>query len=449
MPNPRVMEGYVPGVDDDPSSYTYEPVATPMPRQQQAFVPPATAPAPVPPFAPPPQAAVPLVSPMPPIMDEEQGANGPRSVQTPYTGTTGAVAGGSAHKPPNQSGYPPGEPTEDDSRRTCFKWLLIAIIVIIIVVVAVVVLVISLVSSDSSDDGDGGGIDPTPSFATQPVPNREVLQSAVDAYLSGQGLETVRQTYGDIEDWDVSGITDFSELFDATGRNPEAATFASADLSAWNVSSGEKFFAMFQGAVAFNSDLSGWDVGSGTDFSYAFAGATAFNTDLSGWNMRMARTIANMFQGATSFNQNVAGWELTSLESMASVFFGAAAFNQDLCAWGDFLPMDAATSDAFGGTSCPAAGTPTDLMADPPGPLCVECMPMSPTVAPATLPPDGTTCFVSSFELTIAVDNYLAEPSGSLTRGVYGHPIGNWCVSEVPDFSELFDEDRNPLAATL
>ena len=45
-------------------------------------------------------------------------------------------------------------------------------------------------------------------------------------------------------------------------------------------------------------------------------------------------------------------------------------------------------------------------------------------------------------DLKVAVDAYLTDPSGALTAAEYGHPIGNWNVSLVTDFGELFDETR-------
>ena len=82
------------------------------------------------------------------------------------------------------------------------------------------------------------------------------LLLAVDAYLSNPLDEMVLDTYGPIESWCVSEVTDFDNLFDAD-RNPLAATF-NEDIGGWNVSNSESMFAMFEGAREFNQDLSGW-----------------------------------------------------------------------------------------------------------------------------------------------------------------------------------------------
>ena len=65
------------------------------------------------------------------------------------------------------------------------------------------------------------------------------LRTAVDLWCSEEvPPPSVITTYGDINTWDVSIISDFSSLF--------------------------------EGFTTFNSDISNWDVGSGTDFSVMF-----------------------------------------------------------------------------------------------------------------------------------------------------------------------------------
>ena len=63
----------------------------------------------------------------------------------------------------------------------------------------------------------------------------------------------------EMNDWNVSGITDFSELFYDKFKFNE-------DIFNWDVSSGENFASMFRDATSFNQDLSSWNVSSGTSF---------------------------------------------------------------------------------------------------------------------------------------------------------------------------------------
>ena len=61
---------------------------------------------------------------------------------------------------------------------------------------------------------------------------KTLLETAVDAWISN--LSTATTNYGDINTWDVSLITDMSELFSST-RNSGVSSFNS-DISSWNVS---------------------------------------------------------------------------------------------------------------------------------------------------------------------------------------------------------------------
>jgi hypothetical protein len=48
-------------------------------------------------------------------------------------------------------------------------------------------------------------------------------------------------------------------------------------------------------------------------------------------------------------------------------------------------------------------------------------------------------CFNTTSELRGVFDFYLVDDStGSRVASMYGHPIGNWCVSKIQDFSFLF-----------
>ena len=103
------------------------------------------------------------------------------------------------------------------------------------------------------------------------------LQNALKAY-HGSGTGTNPNT------WDVTAVTNMSELFNDTGLK----TF-NTSISSWNVSSVTNMSEMFRNTTAFNQDISGWDVSSVTDMDHMFAGTssgpgaaiTVFDQDLS------------------------------------------------------------------------------------------------------------------------------------------------------------------------
>jgi surface protein len=64
--------------------------------------------------------------------------------------------------------------------------------------------------------------------------------------------------------------------------------------------------------------------------------------------------------------------------------------------------------------------------------------------------PSALACFDTTIEIREAVDSYLADKrSDSSVASTYGWPIGEWCVSNIEDFSELFSVDRNPAAVNF
>ena len=107
-------------------------------------------------------------------------------------------------------------------------------------------------------------------------------------------------TYGNIKDWDVSGVDDFTWVFSlhrdrdnknlgyswpyteeratVLNGNPKAATFTEfGGLASWTTTSLVETTGMFHGAGAMNADLSAWDVTKVTHMRSMFFGATALN----------------------------------------------------------------------------------------------------------------------------------------------------------------------------
>lgn len=74
------------------------------------------------------------------------------------------------------------------------------------------------------------------------------LWDAVDACILDNFTDSLAvQLYGpDINRWNVSLISNFSSVFDATIRNPAMATF-NEPVSDWDMSSAETLYAMFGG----------------------------------------------------------------------------------------------------------------------------------------------------------------------------------------------------------
>jgi surface protein len=116
----------------------------------------------------------------------------------------------------------------------------------------------------------------------------------------------------DISQWDTSGITDMSYMF-------EGEEDFNIDISGWDVSNVTNMEYMFTNAESFNQDLSSWNVSNVTNMRNMFLNADAFQGDLVNWNMSNVIDIAGMFS-ETSYNGNISGWNLASLTDAAEMF---------------------------------------------------------------------------------------------------------------------------------
>ena len=95
-------------------------------------------------------------------------------------------------------------------------------------------------------------------------------------------------TYGDIECWDVSNVTDMNSMFSSCYE-------FNADLSKWTVSNVTDMEGMFYDCQEFNADLSKWNVSKVTNMDYMFIYCYKFNSDLSAWDVRNVTDTEGMF----------------------------------------------------------------------------------------------------------------------------------------------------------
>ena len=69
---------------------------------------------------------------------------------------------------------------------------------------------------------------------------------------------------------------------------------------------------MFKDAKAFNGDIDDWDVSKVTDFSHMFEGAESFNSQVTNWDVTAATDMTAMFKNAKTFNKNLS-WNTSKL----------------------------------------------------------------------------------------------------------------------------------------
>ncbi len=156
---------------------------------------------------------------------------------------------------------------------------------------------------------------------------------------------------GNISNWDVSEVTNMSFMFaqtsnfngNITGWNTAKVTnmsylfyFANAfdqAIGSWNVSSVTNMSNMFADAATFNQELNSWDVSKVTTMENMFDNAEQFNGNITSWDVSSVTDMSKMFDDAKAFNQNIGGWNVSNVTEMNAMFNDADAFNQDLNSW--------------------------------------------------------------------------------------------------------------------
>ena len=153
------------------------------------------------------------------------------------------------------------------------------------------------------------------------------LQWTVGRWIQGgDSRAEIESTYGRIEDWDVSKVTDMSWLFS------RKRSFNS-NITAWNTSAVTTMSAMFDRAHAFNQPIGAWDTSAVTDMSKMFRWASAFNQPIGAWDTSAVTDMGKMFDHAFAFNQLIGAWDTWAVTDMTYMFYAASAFNQPIGAW--------------------------------------------------------------------------------------------------------------------
>ena len=150
------------------------------------------------------------------------------------------------------------------------------------------------------------------------------LQNAVDLHYEDNN-NAISQ-YGEFNTWNVSAITDMSELF----RNNE--TF-NEEISNWDTSNVTNMSYMFYGAESFNMSIGNWDTSNVTNMSEMFVQARSFNQDIGSWDTSNVTNMYRMFRFAFSFNQDIGSWDTSNVTNMSEMFSYAHNFNQNIGSW--------------------------------------------------------------------------------------------------------------------
>ena len=138
----------------------------------------------------------------------------------------------------------------------------------------------------------------------------------------------------DLNDIDVSEITDMSRLF-------ENLDIKNIDISQWDVSKVENFYSMFANCSDLKSigDISSWDLHSATNLHAMFYGCFSLKSigDISRWNVSNVTTICTMFCYCGDLKEigDLSSWDVSNVKDMKSMFFSCSSLKDigDLNKW--------------------------------------------------------------------------------------------------------------------
>jgi surface protein len=180
------------------------------------------------------------------------------------------------------------------------------------------------------------------------------LVTAVSSYNTGNLLPEFYDPnnvpyYGLMEDWDVSQVTDMSNLFsnrvvegidignwDVSNVTDMFRMFADSDgtpvISSWDVSNVVSMMMMFKDST-FAGDLSTWDVGNVLNMAFMFEGCQDLeNLDIGNWDTSNVKMMLSMFQGS-NFSNYIGSWEVGNVTNMSNMFKDNYDFSEYLTDW--------------------------------------------------------------------------------------------------------------------
>ena len=173
--------------------------------------------------------------------------------------------------------------------------------------------------------------------------------------LFGTGKRYLVKFNGDISKWDVSNVTNMSWMFNNckfTGENGDISNWDVSKvkdmtgmffcslynngLSNWKIDSLTSMDRMFFGCAftGENGDISNWDVSNITNMKNMFC-QSKYNGDLSKWDVSKVKDMSSMFSGSkfTGQNGDISNWDVSNVENMGAMFSDNKKYNGDISKW--------------------------------------------------------------------------------------------------------------------
>ncbi len=190
--------------------------------------------------------------------------------------------------------------------------------------------------------------------------NNQNIRQYVNTYLTNKNSLPQNMRTIAIGNWDVSNVTDMSELFmpkenDSNDLKRSKKRF-NESLNGWNVSNVVNMKQMFSGCTSYNNGAKlpsfitdyrrlnvnlldynplRWDVSNVKNMEEMFGACASFNQPLlnndgSGhWDVSQVENMKRMFWGCDTFNQPL-HWDVSNVTNMSELFNACKKFNSDL-----------------------------------------------------------------------------------------------------------------------
>ena len=139
-------------------------------------------------------------------------------------------------------------------------------------------------------------------------------------------------TYGFGEDWDISNITDMTNMFASITFNPEIGLL---NCNNWDVSHVTNMEGMFVNSSFDdpNLRLGNWDVSKVKNMEGMFIESNGYNSclNIGNWNVEQVTNMYQMFMNST-FDVNISNWNINNVLNMEQMF-QYSPFNQNISNW--------------------------------------------------------------------------------------------------------------------
>lgn len=161
------------------------------------------------------------------------------------------------------------------------------------------------------------------------ITSKDELRQAIQSYFHGNP-----NAYDEIGNWDISAVTDMSNLFrnrsnnipDVSINTPERNELV-ASITNWDMEHVDNMDYMFCLCSAFDQPLD-WDVSNVTSMHGTFQDCTSFNQPLE-WDTVSVDNMSSMFEGCEVLNEPII-FNTQNVTNMANMFAFCEVFNQPL-----------------------------------------------------------------------------------------------------------------------